>query len=146
MTDLTDGINQWVTLIPDYKQLLSDGTTFDNRKQQIDKRISMEIRILNHEQKANHFALMKTANNVMELNGLALETQQAVVTQNIRNIKNLEDKGKPVLTGEDFWSTQTEKFVALVGDILMKDVPLKPDKLDDKGEIIELGDEKNSKG
>ena len=151
MTNLSKGINQWVKCTPDYIQRLADGTTFDNRKAPKDKRITCEVRVLNHEQKSNYLSLVKTATNVNEAKELSLETEKAVIADNVRNFTNLEyddenGKSHPVITGEDFYTTQTDKFVTYIGDIIMQDLPLKPDKLDEEGNIIEEGDEKNSEG
>ena len=146
MVDLTKGIDEWVTWTPDYKQRLADGTIFDNLKQKPKDQIRCKIKILNHNTRSQYLALIKTIENISQINELTVEARKNIVEDNSKDWENLASKGQPVVTGKQFYASQTETFVVLAETTIMADVPLRPDKREKDGQKAVDGDEKNSGG
>ena len=146
MVDLTKGIDEWVTWIPDYNQRLEDGSMFENLKQKPKDQIRCKIKILNHNTRSQYLALIKTIENISQINELTVEARKNIVEDNSKDWENIVSKGQPVVTGKQFYESQTDTFVVLAETTLMADVPLRPDKPAKNGQKAVDGDEKNSGG
>ena len=128
MVDLTKGIDEWVTWIPDYNQRLEDGSMFENLKQKPKDQIRCKIKILNHNTRSQYLALIKTIENISQINELTVEARKNIVEDNSKDWENIVSKGQPVVTGKQFYESQTDTFVVLAETTLMADVPLRTDK------------------
>lgn len=146
MIDLTKGIDEWVTWTPDYNQRLADGSMFENLKQKPKDQIRCKIKILNHNTRSQYLALIKSVENLSQINELTVEARKNIVEDNTKDWENLGSKGQPVVTGKQFYESQTETFVTLAETTIMADLPLRPDKPAKNGQDAVDGDEKNSKG
>lgn len=123
MVDLTEGMGDWISFTPDLKATLANGKKFDNRKTVKKDQISMEIRILTHKQKSHIQAIDKTLLTMEVSDATALD--QKILEENVRFIKNLVHKGKNIVTGKDFYETQTTGFVQYIKSFIMSDTPLR---------------------
>ena len=141
MTDLTEGLGDWVHHTLDIVVQLPNGREFDNLKQPTGERIRCKVRILNHFQRQHYTALMKTITNLQTEE--ALDAKRQCVEENCKDWENLTHRQKPVKTGKEFYESQGSTIINYMYFLIISDIPLAPEEKDEDGQVVAVGDEKN---